>query len=71
MLGEEAALANFDYLTYSIPNKAVIGEVSSDDKMMSYLFPGDEILSRCETLKSLGAEADDMYSKYWKEFKAE
>ncbi len=71
MLSEEAALKNFDYLTYSIPNKAVISEVSGDEKMMSYLFPGDEVLSKCETLKSLGAENDDMYSKYWKEFKAE
>ena len=71
MLSEEAALANFEYLTYSIPNKAVIDEVSGDEKMMSYLFPGDDILSKCETLKSLGGEADDMYSKYWKEFKAE
>ena len=71
MLSEEAALANFDYLTYSIPNKAVIDEVSSDEKMMGYLFPEDSVLSKCETLKSLGGENDDLYSKYWKEFKAE
>ena len=71
MLSEEAALANFEYLTYSIPNKAVIDEVSSDAKKMGYLFPEDNVLSKCETLKSLGAENDDLYSKYWKEFKAE
>ena len=71
MLSEDAALLNFDYLTYSIPNKAVIDSVSEDAKKMSYLFPEDELLSKCETLKSLGADGDDMYSKYWKEFKAE
>ena len=71
MLKEESALKNFDYLTYSIPNKAVIEQVSEDEKQMSYLFPGEEVLSKCETLKNLGAENDDMYSKYWKEFKAE
>ena len=71
MLEKKIAIANFDYLTYSIPNKAVIEKVSGDEKQMSYLFPDDEILEKCETLKSLGAENDDMYSKYWKEFKAE
>ncbi len=71
MLSEEAALKNYEYLTYSIPNKAVIDEVSSDEKIMSYLFPDESVLSKCETLKSLGSENDDMYSKYWKEFKAE
>ena len=71
MLTEDAALKNFDYLTYSIPNKAVIDQVSEDEKEMSYLFPGEEVLSKCETLKNLGSENDDMYSKYWKEFKAE
>ena len=71
MLKEESALANFDYLTYSIPNKAVINEVSSDAKKMSYLFPEEGVLSKCETLKNLGSENDDMYSRYWKEFKAE
>lgn len=71
MLSEDAALANFDYLTYSIPNKAVIDGVSGDAKMMGYLFPDESVLSKCETLKSLGSENDDVYSKYWKEFKAE
>ena len=71
MLKEDSALANFDYLTYSIPNKAVIDQVSTDAKQMSYLFPEESVLSKCETLKSLGAENDDLYSKYWKEFKAE
>ncbi|MBP3816491.1 MAG: ABC transporter substrate-binding protein [Firmicutes bacterium] len=70
MLSEDAALRNFDYLTYSIPNKAVIDEVSSDQKQMSYLFPEEGVLSKCETLKSLGPDNDDMYSQYWKEFKA-
>mgnify|MGYP003413982928 CR=1 FL=1 len=35
------------------------------------LNPDDEILSRCETLKNLGPTIDDLYSKYWKEFKAD
>lgn len=69
MLSEDAAIANYEYLTYSIPNKAVIDMVSEDEKIMGYLFPED--VSNFEMLLSLGPENDDMYSKYWKEFKAE
>jgi len=69
MLSEEAAIANYEYLTYTIPNKAVIDMVSDDEKVMSYLFPED--FTNFEMLVSLGAEGDDMYSQYWKEFKAE
>jgi hypothetical protein len=32
--------------------------------------PSEEVLERCETLKNLGPEGDDMYSRYWKEFKS-
>ena len=32
--------------------------------------PSEEILARCETLKNLGPEGDDMYSRYWKIFKS-
>ena len=32
--------------------------------------PPEEVLERCETLKNLGPEGDDMYSRYWKEFKS-
>lgn len=71
MLDGEVAITNYEYLTYSIPNKAVIDIVSEDEKIMNYLFPSDELLSKYEMLSSLGAEGDDLYSKYWKEFKAE
>mgnify|MGYP000022700096 FL=1 len=71
MLGRDTALMNFDYLTYSIPNKAVIDEISSDARKTGYLFPDESITSKCEMLRNLGAEGDDLYSKYWKEFKAQ
>ena len=45
--------------------------LEGDEDKLHYLFPAEEILARCEVLKSLGAEGDDMYSSYWKEFKAE
>lgn len=71
MLDGDVAITNYEYLTYTIPNKAVIDLVSEDEKIMGYLFPSDSELSKYEMLVSLGAENDDMYSQYWKEFKAE
>lgn len=65
MLEGEVAKLNFEYLTYAIPNKE-IAELTNNPT----LNPPEEILSNCETLKNLGAELDDMYSRYWKEFKS-
>lgn len=65
MLEEDSAEDNFEYLTYAIPNTQV-----DDVTEEPVLNPSAEVLARCETLKNLGAEADDMYSKYWKEYKS-
>lgn len=65
MLDGEVARLNFEYLTYAIPNKEI-----SDLTDNPTLNPDEEILMRCETLKNLGSELDDMYSRYWKDFKA-
>ena len=35
------------------------------------LNPSKDLLDKCETLRNLGAEADDIYSRYWKKYKAE
>lgn len=71
MLDKQVAMTNFEYLTYSIPNNAVIDSVADDKAKMSVLFPEKSVLTLCETLKNLGADGDDLYTKYWKEFKAE
>lgn len=70
MLEKDVAMVNFDYLTYSIPNISVIDSVKNDAAMMGVLFPEDAVLVQCEALQNLGAEADDLYSKYWKKFKS-
>ena len=54
MLDKDVAITNYEYLTYSIPNISVIDYVKNDESKMSVLFPADEILQRCEALKSLG-----------------
>jgi len=70
MLEKDTAMVNFDYLTYSIPNISVIDSVKNDEGLMGVLFPDDAVLVQCEALQNLGAEADDLYSEYWKKFKS-
>ncbi len=65
MLRGDVARTNFEYLTYGIPNKEILD--LTDNPILN---PSDEILARCETLANLGAEVDDLYSRYWKAFKA-
>jgi len=66
MLDGGVAELNFEYLTYAIPNTQ-IAELTSAE----VLNPSAELLAKCETLKNLGPELDDMYSRYWKAFKSE
>lgn len=65
MLDGEIAEINFEYLTYAIPNVKIAD--LTDDPVLN---PSEEILDRCETLKNLGSDVDDMYSSYWKTYKA-
>lgn len=71
MADKDVAKKNFDYLTFSIPNEGVIESLKDDAVKQAILFPDDSILANCETLKDIGAKGDDLYSKYWKKFKAE
>ena len=57
---------NFDYLTYAIPNKEIQDLIEEP-----VLNPSEDVLAKSETLKNLGAEADAMYSRYWKQYKAQ
>lgn len=70
MMRKDTALKNYEYLTYTIPNKAVIEKVSKDTESKKYIFPDETIISKCESLTDLGTKYDDMYNKYWKKFKS-
>ena len=65
MLDGEIARVNFEYLTYGIPNKEILD--LTDNPILN---PPAEVLAKCETLANLGSDGDDMYSRYWKLFKA-
>ena len=62
----DVALANFNYITYSTPNKAARALITDDDIRNSEIaFPDSEILNRCETFRYLGEEAEAMYLNKW------
>lgn len=68
----EVAAKNFDYLYYTTPNEAAL-EIIEDKEALANesIFPSDETLSRCESLRMLDPEATELYSKYWKDVKAQ
>ena len=71
MLDQDTAVTNYEYLTYTIPNTAVYDYVSENPEDLAVVFPEDSVIANCEMLHSLGAANDDLYSSYWKQFKAE
>ena len=65
-LDGHTAEVNFEYLTYAIPNKLIEDLIEEP-----VLNPTADVLAKSETLKNLGPETDDMYSEYWKNYKAQ
>ena len=67
----EIALMNFDYITYSTPNKAAKELIEDEDiKNSTIAFPDASELIHCETFKYLGEETDILYNNLWKEVKS-
>lgn len=68
----EAKIAkkNFDYLYYTTPNIEAQKLISKEFTENEAIFPTEDMLSRCEGLKSLGPAIDSMYGDYWKKVKS-
>ncbi len=66
----EVAAKNFDYLYYTTPNEAALELIDEEAAAEEAIFPSEETLSRCESLRMLEPEITDLYSKYWKEVKS-
>ena len=67
----EVAAKNFDYLYYTTPNKAALELIDEEALQEEAIFPSQETLKRCESLKTLDSETTDLYSKYWKQVKSQ
>lgn len=67
----DIAAKNFDYLYYTTPNKAAKKYIAEEDLKNEAIFPTEETISRCKSLRMLDDETMDIYSKYWKKVKSE
>ena len=67
----DVAATNFEYLHYTMPNKAAMDLIDQECIGNEAVFPTSETLQRCDSLKPLKDEVMDIYSKYWKNVKAE
>lgn len=66
----EVAAKNFDYLYYTTPNVAALDLIDEEVLEEEAIFPSEETIERCESLRTLEPEVTELYSKYWKEVKA-
>mgnify|MGYP003096332356 FL=1 len=67
----DIALKNFEYITYSTPNKAARALIEDDDIRNSTIaFPTGEMLKNCETYTYRGSDMDFEYNELWNEVKA-
>jgi spermidine/putrescine-binding protein len=68
----EVAAKNFDYLYYTTPNEAALDVIEDEEALANEaIFPTEETISKCESLRMLDQDVTDLYSKYWKQVKAD
>ena len=67
----ETAAKNFDYLYYTTPNEAALELIDEEYLNEEAVFPSEETVAQCESLKTLDADSTKLYSDYWKSVKAE
>ena len=68
----EVAAKNFDYLYYTTPNEAALDVIEDEEALANEaIFPTEETIAKCESLRMLDQDVTDLYSKYWKQVKAD
>lgn len=68
----EVAAQNFDYLYYTTPNEAALELIEDEEALENEaIFPTEETIDACESLKTLDSKTTELYSNYWKKVKAE
>ncbi len=71
MCDPQIALKNFEYITYSTPNKAARDLIEDEDiKNSKVAFPDASVLEKCSTYQYLGADMENLYLKKWNEVKS-
>ena len=66
----DIALKNFEYITYSTPNKGAFELLDEDMQNNKAVFPDIDSIKNAEVLKYLGDDVDEIYNEAWKEVKS-
>ena len=68
---EDVASANFEYIYYSTPNKAVVDAMDDDLKNNPAVVPTDDSIKNCEVYEAFDEKTTGLYNDLWKEIKSE
>lgn len=67
----DVAEKNFEYITYSTPNKAARELIEDEDiKNSTVAFPTADMLENCQVYTYIGEDGDELYNKYWEKVKS-
>lgn len=67
----DVAEKNFEYITYSTPNKAARELIDDPDiKNSTVAFPTADMLKNSEVYTYIGEDGDALYNKYWEKVKS-
>lgn len=67
----DVAKKNFDYITYSTPNKAARDLIEDEEIRNSEIaFPTGDMLKNSQVYTYIGEDGDKLYNKYWKKVKS-
>ena len=67
----DIAKMNFEYITYATPNQGAFELLDEETQNNKAVFPDTDEIANAEVYQYLGTEADDLYSRLWKEIKSE
>ena len=68
----DIALMNFEYITYSTPNRAAWEMIEEEEvKYSPAAFPGEEILDRCTAFQFLGEDIENEYIQKFNQVKSQ
>lgn len=67
----DIALKNFEYITYSTPNRSAFEMLDEETQNNDAVFPDIDKLTNCEVFQYLGEDEDMHYNELWKEVKSQ
>jgi len=66
----DVAMANFDYVYYATPNKAVFDQLDEETQQDETIFPSSKTLDNCEFFQPLDEITTNYYTELWEALKA-